>query len=796
MITLAALLLTYFIHSSIFIALALMALRFKVIKPDVTGELLLKTVMVLGIVTTGIQYTTLNNQVNYSGFLQWQLQAHDNRTTTQINIHNAKNHKNKSIEHEPNQAELLSKINQIHAPIKINTEPDRINLINAEPIREASKNNLLTTPQQGIKLLITPIFFVVLWLCFSVYLLARKIDQWRIFKQLIQLRFSVSNTQIIALFDQLKLQAQLFHKVNLTECEFIDSPLVLNRNEVVLPLNFHQYMSSEHIKAALAHELAHIKRHDHLWLWFCTLIESLLFIQPLNRLISQQIYQIAEHRSDLMASQWTGNPYALAEALSKVAHKKYNHTSTQLVPTMTSKKTHLLSRIEHLLLSKRKNTTSLTLLFGLFITSMVLFGAPGFSINNVNAITQIDNINHENDNESSMHNIRTKYMDDKEGHYSINMTSIHNGKVLKLKANINEGLTFNKDETAIKSFTTGNKLSLMTKDDNIKRRIVIKSIDNQPHYNYQENGQDRPFDDNAQAWFSSKIPEILRTTGINAEQRVQSIHKEGGNDAVLDEIKLIRSDHNQAKYLEILFSMTPLSTHDFSKAIDIIAQIGSDFEQANTLSLLVKTQIDMTSDQWVETVNTTEKISSDFEQAKTLMSFTNHLPDNTQVNNAFAHAISKIGSDFELSRVIDHYIDKKQVSDETNLVSILKSAKSIGSDYELTTLLIKNHHIAENSPLLFTTLMKLSKSIGSDFELNRLYSQLLKLNLNSNQLSTLVTYARSSIGSDFELSNLLIEVISNKTMSDQHVELVKQAAKSIGSEHEKNRVLVQLIDKI
>lgn len=809
MITLTALLLTYFIHSSVFIVLALILSRFKFIKPDGTGEVLIKTAMILGIVTTGIHYANLNNVKSASGFLQWQLPIEkdskkNSMTATYHRIDGTFKPENSDLSELDQLTHGFKKHSAIDRPEHPTKTSAHTPASNKTPINDPTpksssiwfKPNILL--QKIIKILFTPYNLSALWLCIAVYFMIRKFRQWHQFKQVIRHRFSVNDKRINAIFSQLKSQAQLQHTIRLTECEYLDSPVVLNRNEVVLPLNFQQYMDSEHIKAALAHELAHIKRHDHLWLWLCHLIESLFFIQPLNRLISEQIYHIAEHRSDFMASQWTGNPHALAEALSKVAHHKHNPISTQLVPTMTSKNTQLISRIEHLLLTKRKNTASLTLLLGIFVTTAVLFAAPGFSINTVNATTKIHSSKDiiDDENTSNIHKTSTKYIDGKDDHDTVNVTSVHNGKVLKLKATVNNGFAFNEEETAIESFTSGNKLKLMTKENGIKRQLKIKSIDNKPQYIYHENGKARPFDDEAQLWFSTKIPEILRTTGINAEQRIHRIKQKGGNSAVLDEITLISSDHNQARYLSILFSMSQLSQNEFSQASNIIAKIGSDFEQANITSLLIKTQNNLSDEQWADIIKTTEKIGSDFEQAKTLISFTDHLPQNSQVNNAFANAVSKIGSDFELRRVIDHYLDKVQVSDEAGLINVLNSAKSIGSDFELSTLLSKNTRIAQHSPALFSTFMKLSKSIGSDFEQRRLYSELLKLNLNKDQLNTLVKYAQSSIGSDFELSSLLIEVISSQSMSDQHVEAVKQAAQSINSQHEKNRVLVKLIDKI
>jgi hypothetical protein len=69
----------------------------------------------------------------------------------------------------------------------------------------------------------------------------------------------------------------------------------------------------------LAHELAHVVRHDATWLIVAAVVEAVFFFQPLNRIARRKMQETAEYLADEWAVRHTGSRVHLAKCLAEVA---------------------------------------------------------------------------------------------------------------------------------------------------------------------------------------------------------------------------------------------------------------------------------------------------------------------------------------------------------------------------------------------------------------------------------------------------------------------------------------------
>ncbi len=758
---LTAFLFNYFIHSSVFIVMALVALKWQKIRFDRTGEWLLKGCFVLGALTASIQSSGFLQNITLQAIapLNWQLASEPTPTATPTTANDA----------------LVTAQRKPASPATTKATHQHSNINNQATAATAEPNLWQASDLVPALLLI--------WFLGTMYLLSSRLLQQHQLRQLLADRQSIESIHLTKMLTTISQRAQLNKTIALSQSPHLASPIVLNSGEVVLPTGFCEQHNPAQIQAALAHELAHLKRLDGYWLWFSVVYEALLFFQPLNKLITQQIHQLTEHRADDLAARWTNNPKALAETLSAVAHDNYQHNPLPMVTAMTSKKSNLLSRIEHLLLNQPKQkTTPLTLMLAGFIGAAVLFTAPGISVQSAWAG------NHEEGTHS-----RSVSIDDDGSVTKISSTHSDDDGTLKLKANIKGKLQFNDDETDLIAFPANSKFDLRYDRHGQDRRLVIKSQAGKPVYTYYEDGDEMPYDAAAREWFASIIPELLRTTGIDAEARVVRIRNKHGDAAVLDEVELIDSDWVSKRYLGKLFTLGELAADDLSRAIDLTTDIGSDFEQSNVLRILIRHQNISGEDQWQQVLDASQHIGSDFEMAKTLTSFVEFLPDTQAINRSYFQAAKSIGSDFEMKKVLSEYMQSQPSS--VNMIEMFEVAADIGSDFELAKLLIEVNEQLGDSNDVFAAYLDLAESIGSDFEMKKVYSHLLKYQLNESNLERLIESAQSEIGSDFELSNLLLDVLQKQNLNANLLADVKDAAtSSISSRFERNKVLEVLID--
>ena len=74
--------------------------------------------------------------------------------------------------------------------------------------------------------------------------------------------------------------------------------------------------------AIVAHELAHIRRHDWLWNGLQTLVEALLFFHPAAWWLGRRVREEREHACDDLAVATCGDAIALAEGLATLEQQR------------------------------------------------------------------------------------------------------------------------------------------------------------------------------------------------------------------------------------------------------------------------------------------------------------------------------------------------------------------------------------------------------------------------------------------------------------------------------------------
>ncbi|MEO8620776.1 MAG: M56 family metallopeptidase [bacterium] len=168
----------------------------------------------------------------------------------------------------------------------------------------------------------------------------------------------------------------------LTSTPRISSPIALGVREICVPETALTALDLEQQRSMLAHELAHLARRDPVWMALASLVERVLWIQPLNRVARRQMATAAEYICDDWAVRRTGSGVALARCLAQVA--EWIQASPLGVPVagMAEERSLLVSRVARLLDGARPASRSKRLLAVgavLVLLATVAF-APGASV--------------------------------------------------------------------------------------------------------------------------------------------------------------------------------------------------------------------------------------------------------------------------------------------------------------------------------------------------------------------------------------------------------------------------------
>lgn len=129
---------------------------------------------------------------------------------------------------------------------------------------------------------------------------------------------SAVERRIATVFAKVAQRVGVRRAVGLLESVRVEAPTVVGwlKPVVLLPACCLAAMSAEQMEALLAHELAHIRRHDYLVSVLQSVVEALLFYHPAVWWVSRQVRRERECCCDKVAAECCGDVLEYARALS------------------------------------------------------------------------------------------------------------------------------------------------------------------------------------------------------------------------------------------------------------------------------------------------------------------------------------------------------------------------------------------------------------------------------------------------------------------------------------------------
>jgi beta-lactamase regulating signal transducer with metallopeptidase domain len=174
--------------------------------------------------------------------------------------------------------------------------------------------------------------------------------------------------------EQLMRRLGITRPVRLCTSAIAEVPTVVGwiRPFILLPVSALSGLGPREIEAILAHELAHIRRHDYLVNLLQTAIETLLFYHPAVWWVSRQIRREREHCCDDVAVMLCGDVKLYAGALAQLEE----HRGRALEPALAATGGELLGRIRRLL-QPPQSGRRIPRFLGAAIAAAVVLGAIG-----------------------------------------------------------------------------------------------------------------------------------------------------------------------------------------------------------------------------------------------------------------------------------------------------------------------------------------------------------------------------------------------------------------------------------
>lgn len=187
---------------------------------------------------------------------------------------------------------------------------------------------------------------VLVWFAGVLVCSARLTGGWLLVRRMIR-RGSPVTDELAASVSVLALRLHIIRPIRTLESALVNTPTVVGwlRPVILLPLSAIAGLTPEQLQAVIAHELAHVRRHDYAVNFLQRVSETLFFYHPAVWWVSGRIRLERERCADDLAVMACGDAALYAGALRDLEHARRNHPSLAMAATGGS----LVARIGRLL---------------------------------------------------------------------------------------------------------------------------------------------------------------------------------------------------------------------------------------------------------------------------------------------------------------------------------------------------------------------------------------------------------------------------------------------------------------
>ena len=350
-------------------------------------------------------------------------------------------------------------------------------------------------------------------------------------------------------------------------------------------------------------------------------------------------------------------------------------------------------------------------------------------------------------------------------------------------------ILFNDEETDVTFISPGGFIKFSKKTFGNRRTIELEGESNGGiTRTYREGGTKIPFEPNGRKWMASVLPEIIRSTGIGADERVKKFYAKGGLNAVLNEIDEVSGDYVQNIYYSATLDLPGLSTADIRKVLEHAEdELSSSYEQSKML-INNSAKFQSSEANLAIAIGFIADISSSYEQAKCYKHFLTS-ENLSEANKALIiQGVSEISSSYEQSQVLVELV--KGYLSQHNVELVISQIPNVSSSYEQSKVLsnlVKNQEDLNNVD--FEVLLEAIYSISSSYEQGKVLNQLIsERELTTSQIIS-VAKASTYISSDYEQAKVIQNLVNKQELSRESIEAILEASRAINSSFESSKIL-------
>ncbi|GMN05200.1 hypothetical protein MTsPCn5_05880 [Croceitalea sp. MTPC5] len=368
--------------------------------------------------------------------------------------------------------------------------------------------------------------------------------------------------------------------------------------------------------------------------------------------------------------------------------------------------------------------------------------------------------------------------------------SIKNGLGNNFSIEYKGEITLSDDDTDVVAISRGGYMEIKKSAFGNRRRISIEPNDSGGLIKkYYVGSSQKSFDAEGKKWLSEILLEVVRTTTLGAEKRVNRLYKAGGSYKVLKEVGKITSNHVKSRYIKLLLKKE-LKEADLIAVLNEVAEIDSNHHQADILKNNTNVFLAHkgTTAAYIKAAGT---IDSDHHKAEVLKkSINDGSISDTQMKALFA-ITQDIDSDHHKASVLQTVLERRSLN-QTNLKLLVNTTRDIDSDHHKASVLKKALNSEELGSDVYNTLLTSVSSIDSDHHLASVFTQLLRNEIDGASLLRLLRVMQDNMSSDNHQATVLKKVLQEQRLSGNSLSEYLSVLRNMDSDHHKASVFKTL----
>ncbi|EMR01831.1 hypothetical protein ADICEAN_03027 [Cesiribacter andamanensis AMV16] len=355
------------------------------------------------------------------------------------------------------------------------------------------------------------------------------------------------------------------------------------------------------------------------------------------------------------------------------------------------------------------------------------------------------------------------------------------------------------------------------------RELFIRSSGGTLTHEYREGGRQVPFEPAGRAWLADILPDLVRSTTIGAQSRVDRLYQKGGARGVMNEIAAMKSDHAKARYAELLlkkdlkeseipFVIEGVGQHigsdhyryevfksnsskllanpqHLGNYLSAIKTVGSDHYKTGLVKLALERNLPAAYNQ--QALQLIATIESDHYKSEILKRMLRNNLSDEQLEFLLGKMLGQVESDHYRTEIITVVLKEQPKLSPTGVDHVIRGISQTTSDHYATESLkrlVSSHQLSSgNYEALFGMLNKL----GSDHYKSEFMRMLVK-DKDFGKHFGLLLRETERMDSDHYRSEILRSALNTNQLSDEQKASLAKSAATIKSDHYKTEVLLKV----